>query len=106
MIVYDLHANEMTYSGKVTVHDFLATMVSSNQLCVICNDDYIIDTVWVDPEDLFISRLHDLTKNQIVKSTRDGYLPILLPDGRIVNAPALVINCVDHDEVEEETSNE
>lgn len=102
MIVYNLHANEMTYSGKVTIHDFLATMVGANQLCVICNDGYIVDTVWVDPEDMFISRVHEDTKKQIVKSTRDGYLPILLPNGSVANAPALVINCVDPDEVEEE----
>lgn len=99
MIVYDLHANEMTYSGKVTVNDFLATMVGSNQLCAICNDGCIVDTVWVDSEELFVSRVHEDTKKQIVKSTRDGYLPILLSNGSVVNAPALVINCVDPDEV-------
>lgn len=74
----------------MTVYEFCRQKTLAHQLCVIRECGWILETVWIDHEDLF--RISESSKNAEVKGTEFGELPIITKDGLKVYAPCLYID--------------
>jgi hypothetical protein len=76
----------------MTVREFCRTKTKTHQLCIICDSGWIVETVWIDSEDLF--RLSTSTANCEVQSTDFDELPIVTEHGDTIRVPCLRINII------------
>ena len=74
----------------MTVYEFCIQKTRVHQLCVIRDEGWIVETVWIDSEDIF--RISNRSKNAKVKETEFGELPIVTKDGIRVYVPCLYID--------------
>lgn len=75
---------------KITCKEFLLHKTNALQLCVIRDSGWIVETVWIDHEDIF--RVSEKTRNQIVKGSEYGELTIRDKTGKQINVPCLYID--------------
>ena len=61
----------------MTVREFLLSKTNAMELCVIRDAGYIVETAWIDHEDLFIGDINH--SSAIVKSDEWGFLEIYVP---------------------------
>ena len=74
----------------MTVYEFCRKHARRHQLCVIRDSGWIVETVWIDSEDLF--RVTKLSAEAEVKKTDYGTLPVKNEDGNIVHVSCLYID--------------
>lgn len=74
----------------MTVYEFCRNSTQAHQLCVICDGGWIVETVWIDHEDLF--RISKESQNAEVKKTAFGELPVKTEHGDTVHIPCLYID--------------
>ena len=67
----------------MTVYEFCRKHTQTCQLCVIRSGGWIVETVWVDLENIF--RISKLSAEAEVKKTEFGYLPVKTEHGDIVH---------------------
>lgn len=72
------------------VSEFCRKHTQTHQLCVIRDAGWIVETVWIDSEDIF--RITKLSANAEVKKTEFGELPIKTEHGDTVYIPCLYID--------------
>lgn len=72
------------------VSEFCRKHTQTHQLCVIRDAGWIVETVWIDSEDIF--RITKLSANAEVKKTEFGELPIKTEHGDTVHIPCLYID--------------
>ena len=74
----------------MTDYEFCRNKTQAHQLCVIRDSGGIVETVWIDYEDIF--RLSDESKKAEVKNTEFGELSIMTEHGDRVHVPCLYID--------------
>jgi len=74
----------------MTVYEFCRNKTQIHQLCVIRDSGWIVETVWIDSEDIF--RISDNSKKAEVKNTGFGVLPIMTEHGDRIYVPCLYID--------------
>lgn len=74
----------------MTVYEFCREHTQAHQLCVIRDSGWIVETVWIDYEDIF--RMSKLSEKAEVKKTEFGELPIKSEHGDTVRIPCLYID--------------
>ena len=74
----------------MTVSKFCREHTQVHQLCVIRLDGWIVETVWIDSEDIF--RVTRLSADSEVKKTEFGELPIKTEHGDVIHIPCLYID--------------
>lgn len=72
------------------VKEFCRNQTQVHQLCVIRNCGWIVETVWIDSEDLF--RITMLSEEAEVIETHFGDLPVKTEHGDTVRIPCLYID--------------
>jgi hypothetical protein len=80
----------MNKTDRITCKEFLLHKTDALQLCVIRDSGWIVETVWIDYEDIF--RVSEKTRNQIVKGSEYGELTIRDKDGAKIKVPCLYID--------------
>jgi len=77
-------------SGEgITVIDYLLHRTRATELCVLCDCGYIVETVWIDHEDLFM--VTSKNRNRAVKETKWGTVTVRSWDGSKVIVPCRYI---------------
>ena len=71
------------------VYEFCKKNTQAHQLCVICDSGWIVETVWIDHEDIF--RMSKESQIAEVDRTEFGELPITTKHGDTVHIPCLYI---------------
>lgn len=74
----------------MTVKEFCRNKTQAHQLCVIRDEGWIVETVWIDHEDLF--RISKESREARVKSTEFGELPIKTEHGDTIHIPCVYID--------------
>lgn len=74
----------------MTVYKFCINHTQLHQLCVIRNGGWIVETVWIDSEDIF--HITRESADAEVKKTEFGELPIKTEHGDTVHIPCLYID--------------
>lgn len=74
----------------MTVNDFCMKKTQAFQLCAIRDSGYIVETVWIDLEDIF--RISEETRNEEVKDAEFGSLLIATPRGDRIEVPCMYID--------------
>lgn len=74
----------------MTVCEFCRYETRAHQLCVIRAGGWIVETVWIDHEDMF--RMSELSAKAEVKKTEFGELPVKTEHGDTVHIPCLYID--------------
>lgn len=74
----------------ITVREFCLHKTQATELCVLCDEGWIVGTVWIDHEDIF--RIPDSLKDAIVKSDYWGELTIVNELGAKTKIPAHFID--------------
>ncbi len=74
----------------MTVYEFCRNSTQAHQLCVIRDSGWIVETVWIDHEDIF--RISKESQKAEVKNTAFGVLPVKTEHGDTVNIPCLYID--------------
>lgn len=74
----------------MTVYEFCRNKTQAHQLCVIRDSGWIVETVWIDYEDLF--RMSKESQKAEVKKTEFGELPVETEHGDTVHIPCLYID--------------
>lgn len=72
--------------------EFLRTKTNANELCVVCDDGWIIASFWIDYEDLFCRYVDNGIGNQKVKRDYWDYLPIVNENNACVKIPCHYID--------------
>lgn len=75
---------------EITVREFCLHKTQATELCVLCDEGWIVGTVWIDHEDIF--RIPDSLKDAIVKSDYWGELTIVNALGEKMQVPAHFID--------------
>lgn len=65
--------------------EFLLHHTQAKELCVICDCGYIIDTCWIDHEDLF--HIQPRLRDKQIKRHEWDYLPTVNKNGTEVKIP-------------------
>lgn len=74
----------------MTVYEFCRKQTQTHQLCVIRNDGWIVETIWIDSEDIF--RITRLSAEAEVKKTEFGELSVKTEHGDTIHIPCLYID--------------
>lgn len=74
----------------ITVREFCLHKTQATELCVLCDEGWIVGTVWIDHEDIF--RIPDSLKDAIVTSDYWGELTIINELGVQTKIPAHFID--------------
>lgn len=74
----------------MTVYEFCKKHTQIHQLCVIRDSGWIVETAWIDSEDMF--RITELSAKAEVKKTEFGELSIETEHGDTVHIPCLYID--------------
>ena len=75
---------------KITCNEFCRRKTLAHQLCVIRDCGWIVETVWIDHEDLF--RISEKSRNAEVVGWEFGKLPVVSEVGQTVQIPCLYID--------------
>ena len=74
----------------MSVYEFCRNHTQTHQLCVIRDAGWIVETVWIDSEDIF--RITGLSAKAEVKKTEFGELLVKTEHGDKVHIPCLYID--------------
>lgn len=73
----------------MTVAEYCRNKTRALQLCAILDHGWIVETVWIDYEDIF--RISDRSRNMTVKETEQDKLTIVDANGKKMEIPCLFI---------------
>jgi hypothetical protein len=71
----------------MTLREFLRTKTNVKELCVICEDGWIVASFWIDYEDLFCGYLDNKLGDKKVKLDTWDYLPIVNGNNAEIKIP-------------------
>lgn len=85
----DSHNYIQNGSKDITVREYLLRKTDAEELCAICEADFMVSVVWIDHEDL--SRLRKEELEMRVLKTRHGYLRVKSHDAGYSYVPCTYI---------------
>ena len=76
----------------MTVNEFLRHKTQATELCVIRDQGWIVETAWIDHEDLFARTVSEQNRSKKVKDDKWGTIRIVTQHGDKLDVPCHYID--------------